>query len=528
VVRPAAAYVAVAFACGILAAEYAPLWLCGAVGLLVAAVAAGRGRSRRSAGAALLATVFLVGAWRYNLGRLVPADDVSRLIPSVTAVQGTVASDPDAREGRVRFAFRVDRARLPSGWARASGRVLVSVYQERRFTSAGPAGFVPIKARLEYGARLRITSSPYRPSEPTNPTGFSWKGYLARNEIYSCVTVRDLSSIRLLAADAGNPVVRAALGLRHVLTRSITRLYPPREASVIAGMVLGTYAYLPDTTLRSFSRTGTLHLLAASGYNCWVLVFLAAPLLRLIRIIPKWRGVCLILALIVYLLMVGDKPSLVRAAVMASLVLIARPLRRVPDTTALFFVAGLVILAVDPANLFDVGFQLSFLAVWGIIYVSPIIGASSLLNWSGLVVRDPAAPRVRPFVIRKLGGALGATAVATLAVTLVTAPVIAYYFNYLSFVSVPANMVVELGVPAVFAAGFACPVAVNIGCLAAAVGWIGTATTRAMLWVVDTLGALRWSAVSTQSPGTLAMLGYYLILFAVLQYVRARRTRNAA
>jgi competence protein ComEC len=203
--------------------------------------------------------------------------------------------------------------------------------------------------------------------------------------------------------------------------------------------------------------------------------------------------------------------------------LLARPLKRTTNTISLFFIAGLVILAIDPGNLFDVGFQLSFLAVWAIIYVSPIIGAGSVLQWAGLAVRDPSAPRKRRhLVLRKFAGALAATAIATIAVTLVTAPAVAYYFNYFSLVSVPANMAVELGVPIVFADGFLSPVAVHIGLLGDAVGSIGTWTTRAMLAVVNELGGLRWSAVSVASPGPLAILGYYVILHAALGYVRSR------
>ncbi|MGB9619738.1 MAG: ComEC/Rec2 family competence protein, partial [Armatimonadota bacterium] len=188
----------------------------------------------------------------------------------------------------------------------------------------------------------------------------------------------------------------------------------------------------------------------------------------------------------------------------------------------LFFIAALVILIIDPANLFDVGFQLSFASVWAIIRVSPILGAKSLLNWAGLVEPGPQARLGVRFVLRKLGGVLGATAVATLAVTLVTAPVVAYYFNYVSLVSIPANMAVEFGVPVVFAVGFLSPVGAHFGFLGSLLGYVGDTTARAMLSVVDTLGDLRWSAVSVESPGVLAILGYYVILFGVLSYVRSK------
>ncbi|MGC8861825.1 MAG: ComEC/Rec2 family competence protein [Armatimonadota bacterium] len=517
-----ASFVAIAFGSGVLAAEYAPLWLCGCVSLLVLVVLSARVRRRALSTAAILAAAFLVGAWRYDVGRIVAADDVCRFVPYVTAVEGLVASDAEADRGRIRFVLRVDRARVRGDWSRASGRIIVSVYPERRRDTVREPRQRPTVPDVQYGARLRIMTSPYLPPEPTNPSSFSWRAYLARKGIYSCVSVRDRSKIELLAGNGANPLIEYALRARHGLVRSIDRLYHLREGSVTAGMVLGMYSYLPEPTLRSFSRTGTLHLLAASGYNCWVLVFLLTPLLKLARVLPRWRGLFVIAAIIMYLLMVGGKPSLMRAAIMASLVLLARPLKRVPDTTVLFFIAALVILIIDPANLFDVGFQLSFASVWAIIRVSPILGAKSLLNWAGLVEPGPQARLGVRFVLRKLGGVLGATAVATLAVTLVTAPVVAYYFNYVSLVSIPANMAVEFGVPVVFAVGFLSPVGAHFGFLGSLLGYVGDTTARAMLSVVDTLGDLRWSAVSVESPGVLAILGYYVILFGVLSYVRSK------
>ena len=136
---------------------------------------------------------------------------------------------------------------------------------------------------------------------------------------------------------------------------------------------------------------------------------------------------------------------------------------------------------------------------------------------------DPAfALKPRVGILRKFAGGLGATAIATIAVTVVTAPVVAYYFNYFSLVSLPANVMVDLGVPVVFAVGFLSVIGSWLGWLGTVIGWIGTETTRAMLGVVNGLGSMRYSSVSVASPGILAILGYYLILHAALNYWRSR------
>jgi len=100
--------------------------------------------------------------------------------------------------------------------------------------------------------------------------------------------------------------------------------------------------------------------------------------------------------------------------------------------------------------------------------------------------------------------------------------VIAYYFNYVSLVSIPANMAMALGVPIVFADGLVSLAVAPIPVIRDCVGCMGAAVTRLMLAVVNYLGSLRYSSISVASPGALALLGYYIILAAALSYGRDR------
>lgn len=502
--------IAVAFAAGILAVEYSLLPVCFVVAACGAVLFWGRA-TRPARGIAVVAAVaFAVGAARYAVAREVPTDDVSRFIGSANAIRGTVASDPDVREGRTRLVFKVDSANLRQTWTQVTGRVMVTAYKQG---DTKPINF-------EYGDRAVIRTRPYSPSEPSNPGRFSWRKYLSRQRIYACAGIYSPEQVTRLPHRKGNPLVSLALRAKNGLTRSIQRVYPDLEGSIIVGMVMGTYSHLPTDTLRDFSRTGTMHLLAASGYNCYVLLFILQPILKAIRVMPKCRSLAVIAAILFYLAMAGAKPSLVRAAVMGSLLLLARPLKRVPNTPSLFFTAGLLILALNPGDLFDIGFQLSFLAVWALIFVSPLIGARAVLEWAGLVDTKPLAQRkTRQVVLKKIAGALATTAIATVAVTIVTAPVVAYYFNYVSIVALPANMAVELGVPLVFGFGFLSPIAAHVPWLSDVIGFLGTWFVRGMLWIVSSLGSWRYAAVSVASPSPLAIAGYYAVLYAALSYL---------
>ena len=264
-----------------------------------------------------------------------------------------------------------------------------------------------------------------------------------------------------------------------------------------------------------------MHLLVAAGFNCYILVVLVTPFLKLLQISPRWRGIALVLVLLAYMGMVGTMPALVRATLMASLWYLAPLFKRVPNRKNLFFTAGLVILAVEPASLFDVGFQLSFLSIWALLEVAPIV--SSVLRRSGLIgTHQTKRTAWHTRAYHKVAALAAEAAVATVAISLVTAPVMAICFNYVSLVSVPANVAMAFCQTLSFVDGAVSPFVAPLGPIGQAWGWAGTWLTRIMLGIVNTLGSMKYAAVSVATPGIPAVVGYYLVLFAVLSCVRSK------
>ncbi len=513
------AAVSIAFAAGILISDWlgwlsCTLLLVSCIGLVLIF-----GPARLRGTAIVLGLVLVAGAARYAIDRTVAPDDISRTIPNANAFEGRVASDVTPGTGSIRFTLGVSRARSAGRWHRASGNVMVSVY-------GSPGKPMP---RLAYGDRARIMAEPYSPSEPTNPGQFSWNAYLARHGIYACASVRDPSEVRTLAKAGARSLTGLPSASKRLLLSSIRKLHSAESASAMSGIVLGSYAFIDEQTRIDFQNTGTLHVLAASGYNCFIIVLLAMRVLMLLRLPVFLRSILSTALLGLYLAMVGAAPSLVRAAVMSALALFAAPLRRVPNYTNLFYVAGLIVLLVRPSDLFDVGFQLSFLAVGALIYVVPLIEAlwrffsfdrdAPKTGWNRRLspIRGAASKAARWFA-----SFMASTAVATTAVGLVTAPVVAYYFHYVSLTSLPANLAVALMVPIIFVASLLSPVLQVLPYAESWAGFVGTAATRVTLCVVNYFGAMKYSSISVQSPGLLALVGYYLLLYAGGRYARSR------
>ena len=147
------------------------------------------------------------------------------------------------------------------------------------------------------------------------------------------------------------------------------RVLPEPESSLLAGIVLGVKRGLPDSFYQHLQKTGTLHLVVASGYNISVvlgtLVGLLAGLLR-----RQWAILVGFLAVIFYTVMAGGEPAIVRAAIMGSLAYLGQILGRKSESLRLLMVAGGIMLLVNPFYLLDLGFQLSFLATLGIILLA--------------------------------------------------------------------------------------------------------------------------------------------------------------
>ena len=501
------AALAISFAAGILAASCcSPLaWLSLDAAIVLVAIPL-LGRMCRPA-VLIMGAVFAIGAAWYTVRMQVWADDISR-VPGVISFRGTIATDPDIREDYARILIHAQSAETAGGRRRVSGLVMLTAYlrPEQPMT-------------LAYGDKVMISARPYPPFPPTNPGQFSWKAYLERQGIHACATVRDPADIIALPGNSANPVVKFAFAAKHYLSDCVHRINPSREAAVIVGIVMGTYSYLPRATVDSFSRTGTLHLLAASGFNCFILAFLATSVLKRLRLTSKWITPITIALLLVYLIMVGPKASIVRATVMAVLWLLAMPLKRMPSLRNLFFTAALVTLAMNPSDLFDVGFQLSFAAVWALVSSVAIIERTLLQ--AGLLPDARARMRWHPAIRWGLGELLGG-ALATIAVSLYTAPIIAYHFNYVSLVALPANIALALGVYVVTAIGLLSLALAYVPYLGPVLGFVGTNVTDAMLAVVNYLGSGAYSAVTVASPGPLALVGYYALLYISLDLLRSK------
>jgi competence protein ComEC len=228
--------------------------------------------------------------------------------------------------------------------------------------------------------------------------------------------------VAVAVARAGEIRERASAGLGEGM--------PPREAALARGFVLGDDDELDPATKEDFVRAGLSHLTAVSGENVTLLALLAMPVLAAFGIALRERLVWVIGLIAVYVPLAGSSPSIQRAAVMGVVGLVATLSGRRASRLYALGLALVVTLAIDPGVAGNVGWELSFAAVLGILLL--------------------AAP-IRGWLLGRLGTgrwrqALAEGIAVTVAATLATAPLIAFVFEELSLTSLAANV---LALPAV-------------------------------------------------------------------------------
>lgn len=156
------------------------------------------------------------------------------------------------------------------------------------------------------------------------------------------------------------------------LEQRLEKILPEPQASLLTGILLGSKKTLTDEFTVNLRETGTMHVIVASGYNISVVAgFLAGSMLLFFH--RRLTLLVVLLGIIAYTLMAGGEPPVVRAAIMGGLTYLAQFLGREKDAFRSLLFAAAVILLISPLTVFDIGFQLSFMATTGILLINPLL-----------------------------------------------------------------------------------------------------------------------------------------------------------
>ena len=244
---------------------------------------------------------------------------------------------------------------------------------------------------LRYGKHLTLTGVLRQPQAKRNPGGFNYRAYLARQDV---VGIIDAKGLLRIGEQRGFPPLRWIEALRIRTERVIDVIYtwtetgtpfpePSLHAQLLKGILLGKRSDVPTETLDLFRNSGTFHVLAVSGLHVGLVAMFCYFGFSRFRFPQKFLCLLTILAVLIYACLIGFRPSVFRASLMAILFLCAMLINRDADLFNLLAFAALVLLLLNPQQLWDVGFQLSFAAVTSIVYFVPKMEKPLRRWWEG-------------------------------------------------------------------------------------------------------------------------------------------------
>ena len=339
-------------------------------------------------------------------------------------------------------------ARLATG-SLAGARVLLRL-ADRDTRPALPRS-TAIGAELALSGRLR------RPAKDPD-AAFDFAAHLRRRGIAA-----ELLVDRVRATGGRRGGIAGVLDrLRGRAEHAVAAGLPERDAVLALGMVLGEDERIDSATRDDWRDAGLSHLLAVSGQNVMLLMALALPLLAAAGLGPRGRGVALLLLVALYVPLAGAGPSLQRAGVMGAAGIAAMTLSRPSSRWYALLLAAAVTLILNPRACGDPGWQLSFVAVAGILAAGRPL-AASLRRVVGELAGLPRSTGPRSTLARAALDGLCEGIAITVAATLATAPLLAYHFGSVPLAGLPANL---LALPAVAPAMW-------LGMVKAALGLVG-------------------------------------------------------
>jgi len=397
------------------------------------------------------------------------APDYSRVMGKSVELTGVVNDDPDVRLKNKHLNIKIDNQDV---------NILVFVGREEE---------------VNYGDKVKVKGVLEEPLNFVTNTGkeFNYKRYLANKDIYYLIKNAE---IEIISSGNGSMIKTWLYKVRASFMQNINNVIPMPESDLANGLILGARGGFDEDTKQEFIDTGTIHIIALSGYNVSIV---ANNVMKFFGLIFS-TTVSIVLGFVViilFIVMTGASATAIRAGIMASIMLLGRMTERKYLAGRALVVAGLLMIAYDPRVVADMSFQLSFIATGGVLFVTP-----KVINWFRFL---PLRYGIREMVA------------STVAATISVLPVLLYLTGVLSLVSLPANFLILLIIPYVMLfifttgmVGFIIPI------LAIIFGYITYIILLYMLYVIHFFGSLPFASISIQSfPLVLAILIYGFLLY---------------
>ncbi len=434
---------------------------------------------------------FAFGILRFNIADLNNGTPIleSNINKTVT-MDGIIVDEPDSRENNTQLTVLLKRIFIDGEEIKLNtrGKIITDLYP-----------------KYEYGEEISLKGKLAKPRNfVDNKTGreFDYISYLWKDNIFYQMFY---PKIKIIAKSKGSFVKEKLFSFKHAFIASVSRVIPEPASSLLGGLVVGSKQSLGKKLLDDFRTAGVIHIVVLSGYNVSII---AEALMSFFSFLPTLLSIFLGSgSIILFAIMTGAGTTIVRASIMALLVILARATGRTSDITRMLFIAGFVMVLFNPKILiFDISFQLSFLATLGLILFPPLL--EKYFHFM------PTKFQLREF------------ALATISTQIFVLPILLYNMGQLSLVALPVNLLILIFIPLTMLFGF---ITGMVGffsvMLSVPFAWITYGFLYYELRVVEIFSSVPFASIQIKSFPLWLMLAMYALYAWVIYRFWNRNTK---
>jgi competence protein ComEC len=465
-----------------------------------------------------LSIFFLLGIFSIQL-YLHPQHPSSHIIHFIglerISLEGIVDRPPETSRGRTQLLIRSQKIILSNRHIPVDGLLLIFLKEEDH--------------SLRVGDRLRLLCKLYPPRGFHNAGGFSYERHLAFERIHTIGFLSDEKGLVKLGMGFKNPFLLRLEGWRDHIRDFLGKEANPLSSGIFKALVLGEQGDIPEEVKEQFIVTGIAHLLAISGDHLGIVALLSFSLLiwilkrseflLLTLDVKKWAAALTLPWLLLYTFIAGGGISVIRATIMVITFFLSILFNRERNLLHTLVLAAFLILIVSPPSLFDVSFQLSFLAVLSILYLVPRILEGVKQEGISILLKTSWKKNIFKYIMLSLL----VTGVAILG----TAPFVALHFNRFSLIGFFTNLfiipwvgflIVPLSLIASLFSFLFLP-------LATLLIHMNDFITLILLKVVAFFASIPYASFFVSTPTIFEIILFYLLLFLVVHLLKGKKIR---
>jgi len=415
----------------------------------------------------------------YNTGKMIKYSDQQ------VTIKGIVNSEPNVGETKTSYILQTEQITTNGIQKSLTAKVILNTLNSN--------------SRYDYGEEIIVTGTLTIPKGRRNPGGFDYRNYLAQSGVSATVFALK-EDIKDNLLNKANIFVKTGLMLREKIVNVIKRSMPSEQAALLNGMLIGYREDLSDEVQKAFSDSGLTHIMAVSGANVAFIVF---PLIFLFRKVIKLKlktsNIIVIGVLVIFTYITGFQPSVLRAVIMATVVLVGQMLMRETDIYTTISFSAILLLLYNPSTLFNIGFQLSFVATLSIVLLCKNIKRVISFKYLPNIITDVIS--------------------ITLAAQIGVLPIIILYFNNVSLISIVSNVLVIPIVGIITVLGSIMAIVGNINIFfSQVIGLLNSPFLTFVLYVTKTVSAIPYAVLKVTTPSMLMVLIYYCVVLFFMWY----------